>query len=194
MRQFFEIALCILVVFMGGVAQADQQWQINLKKSNVGFLLHSTLHEVNGQARELSGGFEQQLNSIKGLVDVGVAGLTTDNKARDNNMYQMFDLSRYANIRFTFDNTDIANVLNHQDGDIIFSGTMTIHNISHPVTLLSKGHMDQNSLVCQGRMLIHLKDYGLKPPSVLGIIRVRDEVIVQYTIVFVTKPKTYDNS
>ena len=191
MRQFSKTALWILFVSMGGVAQGDQQWQVMPEKSNLGFLLHSTLHEVNGQARELSGGFEQQLNSIKGFVDVSVAGLTTDNKARDNNMYKMFDLLRYADIRFTFDNTDITNVFNHQDGDIIFSGVMKIHNISHPVTFLSKGHMDQNALVCQGRMLIHLKDYDLKPPSVLGIIRVRDIVIVQYTIVFVAKPKTH---
>ena len=187
MCKFFRTALCVSVVFMGGVAPAAQQWEVSSEKSNVGFIVHATLNEVHGKAQELLGGFDQQLNSIKGFVDVGVASLTTVNKARDNDMYRMFDLSRYAEIRFTFDNTDITNVLNHHDGDITFSGVMTIHNVSHPVTLISKGHMDQNALVCQGQMSIHLKDYDLKPPSLLGFIHVKDEVIVKYTVVFVNK-------
>jgi len=32
-----------------------------------------------------------------------------------------------------------------------------------------------------------LKDYGLKPPSILGFIRVADEIVVRYNIVFINK-------
>ncbi len=194
MFRFLKIALCLLSVLTGGYAQADQQWQVLPEKSRVGFIVHSTLHEVNGKARKLSGGFEQKGNLAKGAIDVDVAGLTTANKARDKNMYRMFDVSRYAKVHFNFDNTDITNVLDRHEGEIRFSGVMTIHNISHPMTILSKEHREGSAFVCEGRLLIHLKDYALKPPSILGLIRVRDEVQVEYSIVFVNKANANDNS
>jgi polyisoprenoid-binding protein YceI len=154
------------------------------EKSRLDFMCKSTLHDFNGTARKLSGSFEQNQNIAKGFVDVDIAGLTTDEPERDKNMYQMFDASLYPQIHFVFNDTDMTKILDHHDGEIKFTGIMTIHNISHPVTLISKGHMEENTLICEGQMLVHLKDYGLKAPSILGLIRVDDAVAVQYNIVF----------
>jgi len=185
MAKFIKIAIFLVLVFAGGYAYASRQWQLVEEKSRVAFSAKTTLHDFNGRARRLSGGFEQNLNLARGFVDVDIAGLTTDESDRDRNMYQMFDVSRYPQIHFVFDDTDITKVVDSHDGEIKFTGVMTIHNISHPVTLISKGHMENGDLICEGQMHVHLKDYGLKPLSILGLIRVNDEIAVQYSIVFI---------
>ena len=150
MLVLFKIILCLLSVFIGGYAYASGQWQLVPEKSRLDFIGKSTLHDFNGTARKLSGTLEQNLNLAKGFVDVDVAGLTTNEPDRDKNMYQMFDMSRYPRIHFAFNNTDMAMLLDHHEGEIKFTGIMTIHNISHPVTLISKGHMEEDTLICEG--------------------------------------------
>jgi len=184
MSRYLKIIFYILPVFIGGYAQASGQWHVVSEKSRLDFMCKSTLHDFNGTARKLSGSFEQNQNIAKGFVDVDIAGLTTDEPERDKNMYQMFDATLYPQIHFVFKDTDISKIIENQEGDIKFTGIMTMHNISHPVTLISKGHMKGDTLTCEGQMLIHLKDYGLKPPSILGLIHVSDEVTVQYNIIF----------
>ena len=184
MSRFLKIFLFILFVFGGGYVQASGQWHVVSEKSRLGFMCKSTLHDFNGSARKLSGILEKKLNLAKGFVDVDVASFTTDEPGRDKNMYQMFNASLYPQIHFVFNDTDITKIIENQEGEIKFTGIMTMHNISHPVTLISKGHMEGNTLMCEGQMLIHLKDYGLKPPSILGLIHVSDEVAVQYNIGF----------
>jgi len=187
MLRFFKIILCLLPIFIGGYAQASQQWQLVSEKSRLDFFVRSTLHDFNGTARKLSGILEQNLNSAKGFVDVDVAGLTTNEPDRDKNMYQMFDASQYPRINFIFKDTDLGKILVQHDGEVNFTGVMTMHNISHPLMLISKGHMEADTLICEGQMHIHLKDYGLKPPSILGFIRVADEIVVRYNMVFINK-------
>ena len=184
MSKIFKIIFCFALLATAAFAQSSQEWQLSPKSSQVNFLIQSTLHQVHGQAREVFGSFEQDQNLIKGFVDVGVLGLTTNDKARDNNMYQMFNASQYAQIHFSFKNTDLARVIEQGDGPIVFLGNMTMHGITKPATILTNSRMDKSTLVCEGRLLINLKDYDLKPPSVLGIIRVKDEVLVEFRLVF----------
>jgi len=187
MPRMLKIILCLLPVFVSGLAHASGQWQLISEKSRLDFIGKSTLHDFNGTARKLSGVLEQNTNLAKGFIDVDIKGLTTDEPDRDKNMYQMFDASEYPNIHFVFNDTDITKISDHHDGEIRFTGVMTIHNISHPLTLISKGHIEGDTLMCEGKMRIHLKDYGLKAPSILGFIRVNDEVTVQYSIVFINR-------
>ena len=187
MSILFKFLLYLFFIFTAGYVQASEQWQLVSEKSRVDFIGKSTLHDFNGTARKLTGIFEKNVNLANGFIDVDVAGLTTDEPERDKNMYQMFDVSRNPQIHYVFTDTDFTDILDHHEGEIKFTGIMTIHNISRPMTLISKGHMIGDTLICEGQMSIHLKDYGLKPPSILGIIRVSDEIAVQYNIVFINK-------
>ena len=185
MSKFLNIVLFSYFVLISGYVQASQQWQIVPEKCRIDFVGKSTLHDFNGTARKLTGNFEQNSNLANGFVDIDVASLTTNEPDRDKNMYQMFDRALYPQIHFAFNDTDISDVLDHHDGQVKFTGIMTIHNISHPVTLISKGHLIADTFMCEGQVNIHLKDFGLKPPSILGLIRVSDVVAVQYNIVFI---------
>ena len=174
MIRFLKVVLYLIFVMTCGYAQAAGQWQLVSEKSRLDFMGKTTLHNFNGSARKLSGTMEQNLNLARGFIDVDVAGLTTEEPDRDQKMYQMFNVNLSPQIHFVFNDTDITGVLKDHDGEIQFAGVMTIHNVSRPVTLISKGHMQEDTLMCEGQMRVHLKEYGLKPPSVLGIIRVRD--------------------
>ena len=191
MTMFLKIFLFFSLLSIGSSVEAEQNWQVTPLKSSISFLVHSTLHEFNGQAGELFGNFDRQQKMIKGFIDVGVTGLSTNNPDRDKAMYRMFDASQYSQIQFNFEDTDLSQVLDRHIGDVIFNGKLTIHHVTRPVTILSQGSMQDGVLVCEGKMLINLKDYDLKPPSILGLIRVNDEVLVHFRIVFVPKEDPY---
>ena len=187
MMRSIKVVTFVCLMSMGNLSYASQNWQVLADKSKVSFLVQSTLHEVNGQARQLSGGFKEEKGLINGVITIDVAGLKTGNDTRDKNMYKMFDASQYTQIRFNFDGVNIADVLKSRDGQITFLGLMSIHHVTLPVSIISRGWMLGDSLVCEGNFIIHLKDYGLKPPSVMGIIRVKKDVHVEFRMVFTTK-------
>jgi len=172
-------------------ALASEQWQIMPEKSSVSFFSRSTFHDFKGQAHELFGNFEKKNDQIRGAVDVGIIGMTTDNDARDKEMYKMFDATSYSQIHFSFNNVSISEVSQRKDGRISFTGNMTIHQISRPVTIISRGWMLGDALICEGEFPVSLKDYNLKPPTILGLIRVNDKVLVKFRILFSQKEDIY---
>ena len=187
MLRIFQNTLIVFIFSFCGLAQAEERWQVLPEKSKVIFFARTTLHDFNGKAQQLSGGLVGDTNAIKGFVDLQIAGLSTGDPDRDKNMYQMFNMSLFPQIHFAFDHGDITKVLTNQDAEVIFSGVMSMHHTSRQVSLISTGNWQDGVLLFEGTMFVHLKDFGLKPPSILGLIRVSDEVKVQYKIAFIKK-------
>jgi polyisoprenoid-binding protein YceI len=184
MKRTVAIMCAVVGIFLCRTVWAAEEWQLVAEKSQVMFLGRSTLHDFTGKARTMSGSFARDGKEARGAVHVDVAGLTTADPGRDKNMYRMFNVAAYKDINFTFDHMDISVIQQGLAQDIILDGVMTMHNVSRPVKLNAQVRMEGSVLVCQGDMEIHLKDYQLRPPSVLLMIRVADQVNVKYTMVF----------
>ncbi len=166
---------------------ASQQWSLVPEQSKITFTLKSTLHDVEGYARTISSQFQEDSGIAQGSFNVDVAGLTTDHFKRDKNMYTMFDLEKYTQIHFDFDHVDFKEALTSGHGPVLFNGVMTIHHMSKPLSVTATAHLVDGVLVIEGEFPINLNDYQLKPPSVMGIIRVNKIVNVKYSIVLTTK-------
>ncbi|MEI6438391.1 MAG: YceI family protein [Candidatus Omnitrophota bacterium] len=193
MNRIFKIFLLVVTVLIAPRAMAADVWRLAPEKSTLTFFVRTTLHDVHGKAQTMSGSFAGGASSAgaatagaasAGAVDLAVAGLTTDNKGRDVNMYRMFNEPKYKDIHFAFGSPDLSALAAKGEGTILIPGTMTIHNITHPVTLTATGRLAGGTLTCEGAFDIHLKDYDLHPPTVLMMIRVADLVNVKYAMVF----------
>jgi polyisoprenoid-binding protein YceI len=68
--------------------------------------------------------------------------------------------------------------------DLEIQGTLSLHGVTRPITLHVKAAIAGDLLTASGEARLRQTDYGLTPVSaVAGTVKVRDEVLVRYTIV-----------
>ena len=66
--------------------------------------------------------------------------------------------------------------------DLTVAGRMTIHGVTKPVTAQVSVKVDGASLTATGRFTIKQTDFGIKPVSVGGVVKVKDELAISFTI------------
>jgi polyisoprenoid-binding protein YceI len=67
--------------------------------------------------------------------------------------------------------------------DLTVGGRMTIHGVTKPVTAPVSVKIDGNSLTATGRFTIKQTEFGIKPISVGGVVKVKDELAISFTVV-----------
>jgi polyisoprenoid-binding protein YceI len=67
--------------------------------------------------------------------------------------------------------------------DLQVTGTLTLHGIARPVALPVRVVLSSGTLRARGRLVVSQTDYGMKPVSVGGLVKVKDEVSIDFTIV-----------
>jgi polyisoprenoid-binding protein YceI len=67
--------------------------------------------------------------------------------------------------------------------DLTIAGRMTIHGVTKPVTAPVSVKIDGASLTATGKFTIKQTDFGIKPVSVGGMVKVKDELAISFTIV-----------
>ena len=139
----------------------------------------STLHDIHGKAACQP----FTVSKVDGVVDmskltVAVAGMDTDNSKRDKKMREMFEEKKYPVI------TGSAGPVALKDVHSKVSFNLKIRDIVKPVTATVTNYLETDSRISADvAFTLSLADYQLKPPSVLGMIKVGDKVSVKATIV-----------
>lgn len=67
--------------------------------------------------------------------------------------------------------------------DLQVTGTLTLHGVARPVELPVQVVLSSGTLRARGRLVVRQTDYGMKPVSVGGLVKVKDEVSIDFTIV-----------
>lgn len=150
-------------------APVDSSWL------RVAFTGDSTLHGFSGIVHR---GNAEKINAANGhdrvRITIPVLSLDTDHQARDKRMYKMFEEEAFHVIT---GEADLEAVLNRRQADVPL--TMTIHGVTHDITAHRRADAD-------GRVELEydlsLTSFNLTPPSVLGMIRVSDNVHVAVSI------------
>lgn len=114
---------------------------------------------------------------------VAVSEMDTDNSRRDKKMREMFNSETYPLIVGSTGPVVLGAIRTALDesidstSEIVFQ--LKIRDIEKPVTAVLKNVMDTGSaIVADLSFSLFLPDYQLKPPSVLGLIRVGKTVDV----------------
>ena len=158
----------------------------------VKFFVDSTLHKVEGQGAcepftwttQTTDGGREVIRAA--VVRVPVTGLDTDNGSRNKNMYAMFEAGQYPQIKGRFGELDPAALLQQ-----LGSGNtaeplpfdLTIRSITRPVeATISSFKQTPGQVDMVAEFPLSLQDFELKPPSVLGIIRVADQLRVRVEV------------
>jgi hypothetical protein len=159
----------------------------------VQFIGSSTLHDFEGtgscepfvlQLAEATGG---EATLPETVLTVAVAGMQTGNASRDEKMRQMFGADRFPVIAGVLGGaslTELRRQLHEADrGAQSFSLRLRIRDVEAPVAARVSQLVDDTRKLSFGlEFPISLAACRLEPPSVLGLIRVADEVRVKVSL------------
>jgi polyisoprenoid-binding protein YceI len=94
---------------------------------------------------------------------------------------QVLDVKRYPSI--TFESTAVSGRGSASALDLQITGNLTIRGTTKPVRAAATAKIDGDTLTGSGRFVIKQTDFGIKPISVGGVVKVKDELSIAFTIV-----------
>ncbi|MBI5904247.1 MAG: YceI family protein [Deltaproteobacteria bacterium] len=184
----FRIAF-LLVTLLAGPAFADEL-QGNC---DVRFLATSTLHDFSGTARSRTfaaplskdAAGRRTLPAVEVLFPV--SEMRTGNESRDTKMREMFQADRHPVIRAVARNIDAEafreRLRKDAGGTMPIEATLAIRGVERKIPATAGNWREEGDRISfDVEFPLSLKEFDLKPPSVLGLIRVGDRVVVKGTI------------
>lgn len=178
----YLISLLALLLLAGPLGATEMPGNCKVE-----FFGSSTLHDFEGTG--LCKPFALQLDSeatgragVPGGIRVEVSSMQTGNSARDEKMRDMFQAGSWPVISAAVTDVDFVPVLTRlrQGGEEPFTFTLRIRDVERTVSgRISHAGFEGENLAFDLDFELSLKAFGLKPPGVLGIIRVSDAVRVR---------------
>jgi polyisoprenoid-binding protein YceI len=187
------LVLILALSSSAGGAKADAPGPTRfLGECDIAFLVTSTFHDVSGSARCLS--FPVRIardpsgKEVIPVVDVevSVAAMDTRNKSRDGQMREMFLSDRFPRIRGEAHDVDVERI--RVEIGKVSGGVASVDLLLHIRDVERVVRATASNLRESGERVtfdlefpVSLGEFGLKAPTVLGIIRVDDKVSVKAT-------------
>jgi polyisoprenoid-binding protein YceI len=142
------------------------KWVIDPMHSEIQFKVrHLAISNVTGTFRKFQGSLTSESEDLaNGVVDVSIqaASIDTNNPDRDGHLRSeiFLDAERYPLMRY-------EGILQKEVGEYLLKGTLTIRDITLPVTLpvsftgVGKGRFGDERAGFEASGVIHRKDFGL---------------------------------
>jgi polyisoprenoid-binding protein YceI len=146
--------------------------------TTIRFTGSSTLHEFEGTAPGTQASLKPSAQAGRWDADlvIPVAKMETGNGSRDARMWEMFHADRWPEIRVALRDVDPDAV--QSSGKV--SAALTIGEATHDVVaIVTNWKRDGARVSFDAAATVSLAAFGLEAPSVLGLVKVDDEVKVE---------------
>lgn len=166
------------------VYAAPSTLTLDAENSQIIFYGRSNTHGFKGISHDLQGTMRADLET-RTLTDpfvihIPVQGFVTGNVSRDHAMQHLFEMEKYPDILLRVDRISAVQNDRRLQGTYHIEGTITIHNISQPITLAAEAIFNGDTVTVTGEQEILMDLYGLKPPSMLKLFTVKKEIKVVF--------------
>jgi polyisoprenoid-binding protein YceI len=150
------------------------------------FLNRDLPNQAIGKTNAVTGEFQFSLdgkpNGKITNITVDLSKLASDEGRRDNRIRtQWLESSKYPNAVFV--STEAQGLpesyTEGQDVSFKLTGDMTIRDITKPVTFDVTGKLVGDTITGSATTQILMKDFGIDPPSIAGMLTVKDGVTVK---------------
>ena len=185
-----RLGLFILLVtgFQAHLYAEVKTYQLDAAQSKVLFEVGSTLHDVHGRAKSFASKvvFDQAAGkvSLPMQIEIAVDSMDTDNQRRDKGMREMFESQKYPVIRWTATRIDCRPAEKAESVICDAAGVLEIRNIKHENKFQVLLTPYEGQIQAKGSLDIRRKDFDLKTPSLLGIVRVSQEIKVNFETIW----------
>ncbi|MBZ0165953.1 MAG: YceI family protein [Candidatus Omnitrophica bacterium] len=183
--QCIAVSVALTTLSGGAVFSQETAYVIDKDHSRMDFSFRSTLHRVEGEVHGFEGIFHgrPELTYLTdGEVDIKTQSLDTNHPERNEHMYHMFDSEHFPRIHYQLSEVVGLPAVDGPAGQMILKGMLTIKDLKKPVEIPANIEKTSAGLIVKGGVDLSLKDFHLKPPSVLVLIRVFDTVHVDFQI------------
>jgi len=174
----FAISALSLVALCGAPAFASDARTAKVEAtSEIRFTGSSPLHDWEGKAPPVHSTLSESTIPGQWNTDlvIPVAGLDSDEPSRDARMREMFRADRWPDIHVEI--RDIDPAATSRSGELVAS--LTIGDVTRDVTTrITNWKEDGDRASFDAGAVVSLKAFSLDAPTVLGLIRVADEVKV----------------
>jgi polyisoprenoid-binding protein YceI len=92
------------------------------------------------------------------------------------------DAARYPTIRFVSSTVDAKHAAAGAL-DVLVRGTLTMHGVSRPLTVPVHVVMGDGAITATGTVALRQTDFGITPITVAGVVKVKDEVSLEWHLV-----------
>lgn len=146
----------------------------------ISFKGFSTLHNFEGQGNVQPftlriGAGAKGGGEWSAAADLPVSTLNSGSRSRDTEMYKMFGGDSFPMIH---GEVTKAPVPEGGSGEVTMQ--LRIRDQEHPVRIaITNWTQDKDTIQFHGAGQVSLSQYGLQPPSVMGMMRVKDTVVLE---------------
>lgn len=169
-------ALLAMLLTVGAQSTAPQRWPA---EAIIRFNGTSTLHDFGGTIAAQPFVLTVVSNTWSATADVLAAQMNTASEGRDRNMHKMLDTNSHPRLRGSVSQAPVP-LAGPTNATLRFQ----IRNQAHDLPVRVENWTETAERIAfHAAWEVSLKQYGLKPPSVLGVIRVGDKVKVEADVV-----------
>jgi polyisoprenoid-binding protein YceI len=95
---------------------------------------------------------------------------------------KVLDVAQYP--RITYESSTVTVQSRHNDVlELAVSGKLTIRDVTRPVTAAVHAELTADTVTARGRFAIKQSAFGITPISVAGVVAVKDELQIDFTVV-----------
>lgn len=127
------------------------------------------------------------LAAVRGVVVVRVDSMKTGIGMRDGHLRGAMQATKYPEIRFDLLGVTPDSGAGATHGDtaaVTYAGRMTIHGVTRDDTIPGTLIVTGDSIVAAAAFPLDMRDYGVKPPTRLLVIRVEPVVEIAVRLTF----------
>ena len=184
----------IALILLAGtllVSRADEsKWSGTCQ---VHFSGKSTLHDFEGTVPAepftvtIADASDPAKATATSSVVVKAAGMDTGNDKRDVEMHKCMDVATHPEIVVELDHLAVAATKPAADGPVprptVISFKMTLKGKTHEVSgQISEWSYSEKEASFKVSFPVSLKECGVTPPNVLGLVKVKDEILVSASL------------
>ncbi len=120
---------------------------------------------------------ESNPSTLKGIIDVSIADLFSDNKKRDEHMQEALESPDFPKV-----SVDIKEVVAKGGDHYTLKGAMTLHGVTKPISFDGTIADESGKVHIKATSAIKMTDFGIKPIKMV-FLTVRDQVDLNVDVV-----------
>ncbi len=122
--------------------------------------------------------YDEETSTIEAVaVSVPVRSFDSGNSNRDSHALEVLEALKYKNVTFS------SSGISENAGKVVIQGRLTFHGVSQPLVITATKKTEGGILSVEGGFEINMKDYGVDPPSLMGI-RTKEKIRIDFLMAF----------
>lgn len=175
-----KILPALILAFLVSFSFSKKKLTADSAASYIRYKMEHPLHDWDAKstASKCIIVYDDETSGIEAVaVSVPVRSFDSGNSNRDSHALEVLEALKYKNVTFT------STGISENTDKLTIKGNLTFHGVTRPVVIFATKKTEGNQLHVEGRFEINMKDYGVNPPSLMGM-KTKEKINIDFLMVF----------